>query len=58
MVSCYLRAGSAEDVTIEISTEQLAVWTLDNKFVVEPGTFNIRVGTSDVTYLGATLTVQ
>ena len=51
-------AGSSQDVAIEIKSEQLAVWTLENKFAVEPGTFNIRVGTSDTTFANATLTVQ
>ncbi|KAL5530859.1 hypothetical protein ACEPAF_7117 [Sanghuangporus sanghuang] len=53
-----LPAGSSKDVSIEIESKQLAVWTLDNNFVVEPGTFSVRVGTSDTTYANATLTVR
>ncbi|EJD00700.1 glycoside hydrolase family 3 protein [Fomitiporia mediterranea MF3/22] len=53
-----LPAGSEKEVTITIKSEQLAVWTRDSKFSVEPGTFNIRVGTSDTSYGNVTLTVQ
>ncbi|KAI0795421.1 glycoside hydrolase family 3 protein [Abortiporus biennis] len=50
-------AGGSTTVTIPISNSQLAVWTIDNKWVVEPGQFNIKVGTSDQSFLSTTLTV-
>ncbi|KAJ8469471.1 hypothetical protein ONZ51_g8966 [Trametes cubensis] len=51
-------AGSSKRVTIPVNITELAVWTLDNKWVVEPGQFAIRVGTSDQTFLNTTLVVQ
>ncbi|KAK0451186.1 glycoside hydrolase family 3 protein [Desarmillaria tabescens] len=50
-------AGSSQTVTIPISSSQLAVWSY-NGWVVEPGTFNVKIGTSEETYINATLTVQ
>ena len=52
------RPGEAKKVTIGVNSTQLAVWSLRNKFVVEPGTFAIKVGTSDQTFLNTTLTVR
>lgn len=52
------RARSSKDVSIQVNANQLAVWTLGNDFVVEPGQFNVKVGTSDQTFANATLTVQ
>lgn len=54
----FSSAGTAKDVTISISNDQLKVWTLSNKFAVEAGQFNVRIGTSDTTYINATLTVH
>ncbi|KAI0333361.1 glycoside hydrolase [Cubamyces sp. BRFM 1775] len=51
-------AGSSKRVTIPVNITELAVWTLDNKWVVEPGQFAIKVGTSDQTFLNTTLVVQ
>ncbi|KAH9887635.1 glycoside hydrolase superfamily [Cubamyces lactineus] len=51
-------AGSSKRVTIPVTITELAVWTLDNKWVVEPGQFAIKVGTSDQTFLNTTLVVQ
>lgn len=53
-----LSAGTAKDVTISISNDQLKLWTLSNNFAVETGQFNVRIGTSDTTYVNATLTVH
>ncbi|SJL14428.1 related to beta-glucosidase [Armillaria ostoyae] len=50
-------AGSSRTVTIPISSSQLAVWSY-NGWVVEPGNFNVKIGTSEETYVNATLTVQ
>ena len=41
-----------------MNSTQLALWSLNNKFVVEPGKFAIKIGTSDQTFLSTTLTVQ
>lgn len=51
-------AGQSSTVSITIDTANLAVWTLDNKFVVEPGAFKVKVGTSAVAYLETSLTVS
>lgn len=52
------RPGEAKKVSIRVNSTQLAVWSLSNKFVVEPGQFAIKVGTSDQTFLNTTLTVR
>ena len=41
-----------------MNASQLALWSLDGAFVVEPGAFAIKIGTSDQTFLNTTLTVQ
>ncbi|GJE97260.1 glycoside hydrolase family 3 protein [Phanerochaete sordida] len=51
-------AGSSQTVTIPVLSEQLAVWTIKNTWVVEPGQFLIKAGTSDQTFLSTTLTVS
>lgn len=51
------RAGGAETVTMQINSTQLALWSLDGRYVVEPGNFTVKVGTSDTTYLNTTLVV-
>ncbi|KAF7291790.1 Glycoside hydrolase family 3 protein [Mycena chlorophos] len=50
-------AGGSTTVTIPVDISQLAVWTLDSTWVVEPGLFYINVGPSDQVYLTANLTV-
>ncbi|RDX48447.1 glycoside hydrolase [Lentinus brumalis] len=52
-----LTPGESQKVTIHVNSTQLAVWSLSSKFVVEPGKFSIKVGTSDQTFLNANLTV-
>ncbi|KAI5114741.1 hypothetical protein M0805_001989, partial [Coniferiporia weirii] len=49
---------SSTEVKITIKSSQLAVWTLNNEFVVEPGQFAIKIGSSDTVYANATLTVK
>lgn len=51
------RAGSSETVTIQINSTELGLWSLDNAWIVEPGDFTVKIGTSNTTYLNATLTV-
>ncbi|KAI0734869.1 glycoside hydrolase superfamily [Fomitopsis betulina] len=53
----FIPAGGAETVTMQINSTQLALWSLDGRYVVEPGNFTVKVGTSDTTYLNATLVV-
>ncbi|KAF8234668.1 family 3 glycoside hydrolase [Tricholoma matsutake] len=51
-------AGGLQTVSIEVLSSQLAVWTSQNKWVVEPGQFTVKIGTSDRTFVQTTLTVQ
>lgn len=53
-----LAAGESKSVSVSIPIQNLAVWTLDNKFVVEPGKFTVQVGTSQAVYVNGTITVQ
>ncbi|EJF59983.1 glycoside hydrolase [Dichomitus squalens LYAD-421 SS1] len=53
-----LASGESKTVTINVNSSQLALWSLRNSWVVESGTFAIKVGTSDQTFLNTTLTVQ
>ncbi|CAK5266567.1 unnamed protein product [Mycena citricolor] len=50
-------AGQSTTVTIPITTSNLAIWTLNNAWAVEPGVFTIKIGTSDVVYLQSNLTI-
>jgi len=52
-----LAAGSSQTVSIEVQSEQLAVWNLDNEWEVEPGVFTVQVGTSEEVFATANLTV-
>lgn len=54
----FIPAGNSETVRIQVNSTQLALWSLDSSWVVEPGDFAVKVGTSDTTYLNSTLTVQ
>ncbi|KAJ3559630.1 hypothetical protein NP233_g11219 [Leucocoprinus birnbaumii] len=49
--------GASTTVNLEIEVHNLGLWSGSNKWVVEPGTFTIKVGTSDQTFQNATLTV-
>ncbi|KDR71141.1 hypothetical protein GALMADRAFT_808036 [Galerina marginata CBS 339.88] len=51
-------AGGSATVSIKVLSSQLAVWSLKNSWVVEPGAFTIKVGTSDQSFASTTLTVQ
>ncbi|KAF8808280.1 family 3 glycoside hydrolase [Phlegmacium glaucopus] len=50
-------AGGSVTVSVPILSSQLAVWSLSNSWVVEPGVFTVKVGTSDQTFVTANLTV-
>ncbi|KAH9853219.1 glycoside hydrolase superfamily [Lenzites betulinus] len=51
-------AGESKRVVVPVNASELAVWTLDNAWVVEPGQFALKIGTSDQTFLNATLVVR
>ena len=53
-----LATGQSKSVSVSIPIKNLAVWTLQNKFVVEPGKFTVQVGTSQAVYVNGTITVQ
>ena len=55
---CFHSAGGSKTVTIPIKSEQLAVWTVKQSWIVEAGQFTVKVGTSDQTFLATTLTVR
>ncbi|TFK53290.1 glycoside hydrolase family 3 protein [Heliocybe sulcata] len=50
-------AGGSQRVTVEVEAAQLGLWAMSGAWVVEPGTFAVRVGTSDEVYLNTTLVV-
>jgi beta-glucosidase len=52
-----LPAGSSQTVSIEVQSEQLAVWNLNNEWAVEPGVFTVQVGTSAEAFATTNLTV-
>lgn len=49
--------GQTVDVSISIPIQQLQVWTSSNKFVVEPGVFDIKIGSSSAAVLQSNFTV-
>jgi hypothetical protein len=52
------RAGGSTRVTVPVRADTMQVWTPQGKWKIEPGQFNVRVGTSDETYANMTLTVR
>jgi len=52
-----LRPGERRTVTFELRPDDLALWNLQMKRVVEPGTFTISVGPNSVDLKSAKLTV-
>ncbi|KAI0337167.1 glycoside hydrolase, partial [Trametopsis cervina] len=53
-----LAAGESQTVNIPVLSNQLAVWSVKQAWVVEPGQFTIKIGTSDQTFLTTVLTVR
>lgn len=53
-----LQPGQSKSVSVSIPVQNLAVWTLNNKFVVEPGKFTVQLGSSQTVYINGTVTVQ
>ncbi|KAG8932639.1 hypothetical protein FRC03_011255 [Tulasnella sp. 419] len=51
-------AGKAVDVSIPIPIQDLQVWTYQNKFLVEPGAFDLKIGSSSSAFLNSTFTVS
>ncbi|KAF9037100.1 glycoside hydrolase family 3 protein [Panaeolus papilionaceus] len=51
-------AGGSVTVNVVVQATQLGLWSSSNEWVVEPGQFAIKVGTSDQSFANATLTVQ
>ncbi|KAG8965623.1 hypothetical protein FRC00_010176 [Tulasnella sp. 408] len=56
MVLLYSK-GKTVDVSISIPIQQLQVWTSSNKFVVEPGVFDIKIGSSSAALVQSNFTV-
>jgi beta-glucosidase len=53
-----IKAGETQKVTFELPMKELALWNVDMKEVVEPGEFELQVGTaSDQILLNKTITV-
>lgn len=53
-----LAPGETRTVTLEITPRSLAFWNIDMEFVVEPGEFEIMIGSSSATLTSITLTVR
>ncbi|MBV8686540.1 MAG: glycoside hydrolase family 3 C-terminal domain-containing protein [Alphaproteobacteria bacterium] len=53
-----LQPGERRTVTFELAPDDLALWNVEMKRVVEPGTFTISAGSSSVDLKSATLTVR
>ena len=55
----HLQPGEQRRVEFKLTPQELGLWTTDDKFVVEPGTFSIEVGSSstDIRLTGS-LTVR
>ncbi|KDN51921.1 hypothetical protein RSAG8_00472, partial [Rhizoctonia solani AG-8 WAC10335] len=53
-----LKPNQSKSVSISIPVQNLAVWTLDSKFVVEPGKFTVQLGSSQTIRINGTVTVQ
>lgn len=43
-----LKSGEEQKVEFEITKEELAFWTIDKKYDVEPGTFTLMIGNSSL----------
>lgn len=41
-----LEPGESKEVSFTLTPQDLAIWDINNKFSVEPGTFEVQVGTS------------
>ena len=53
-----LRPGESQYVSFRLGTEELAMWDLEMRRVVEPGTFTVFVGGSSAVTRQARFTVE
>lgn len=53
-----LQPGESKTVSLEITPARLAFWNIDMQYVVEPGQFQIMVGSNSVDLQSVTLTVE
>ena len=51
------RAGESTTVSITIPADELALWSIDGEWVVEPGLFEVRLGSSQTVRANSTFTV-
>lgn len=58
MLIFHCRPGESQSVSLEIKSKQLGLWSINSEWVVEPGEFAVKVGTSEEAFLNTTLTVQ
>lgn len=49
--------GKTVDVSVNIPIQQLQVWSAANKFQVEPGVFDVKIGSSSAVILQGNFTV-
>lgn len=45
----WLKVGERKVITLKIGKEELSVWNVDMKFVIEPGNVKIMIGNSSIT---------
>jgi beta-glucosidase len=57
MIYPIVSPGESKKVNIGIENEQMAVWTVGNKWVVEPGAFTVHVGSGSNAILRQNFTV-
>lgn len=51
------RPGASSTVNFNIAATEFGLWNINNQWVVEPGQFQVTVGTSDQVYVNSTFTV-
>lgn len=49
--------GATVKVDFNIPATEFGLWSMDNKWVVEPGLFTVTIGPSDQVYANSTFTV-
>src|SRR5699024_5120180 len=42
----HLKPGESKKVEFTLTTDDLSIWNEDNHFVVEPGTYKVKIGSS------------
>lgn len=51
------RAGQSTTVSITVPVDELGLWNIDGKWVVETGSFEVRLGSSQAALANSTFTV-